>query len=129
MVRENQNEVVVLLEELVRWTRFQGIHRAKEVLQELLNGDAQKLIYHLSDGRSSQDIAKVSGVAGQTVRNYWRSWFTSGIVSPSKKYKGRFEKVFNLEDLGLPLPKVSGVAIQSQAGSPSGNQEVEEDGD
>ena len=107
MVNENQSEIVVLLEELVRWTRFQGIQRAKEVLEKLLEGATQSTIYHLSDGKSSEEIGKTVGVSSQTVRNYWRSWYTSGIVTVSKKYKGggRFEKVFNLEDLGIPLPK------------------------
>jgi Fic family protein len=109
MVTENQDEVVTLLQELVKWTRFQGIQQAKQALQKLLEdpekGDTPKLLYHLSNGNSSEEIAKAAGVSSQTVRNYWRSWYTSGIVSPSKKYKGRFEKVFNLEDLGIPLPK------------------------
>jgi hypothetical protein len=115
---ENQDEIITLLEELVRWTRFQGVRQAKEVLKELLEGNTQLLIYHLSDGRSSEEIGKVSGVSSQTVRNYWRSWYTSGIASPYKKYKGRFEKVFNLEDLGIPIPKQSGVpAKQEENGS------------
>ena len=108
MTQENQDMVVSLLEELVRWTRFQGIQRAKEVLEELLTGDTQRLVYHLSNGRSSQEIGKAAGVSSQTVRNYWRAWFTSGIVTPSKRPKGRFEKVFDLEDLGIPVPKQTG---------------------
>jgi response regulator of citrate/malate metabolism len=105
MVTENQNEIITLLEELVKWTRFQGIQQAKGALERLLEGNLQRLIYHLSNGKSSEEISKAIGVSSQTVRNYWRSWYTSGIVSSSTKYKGRFEKVFNLEDLGIPLPK------------------------
>jgi len=109
MVIENRDEIVTLLEELVRWARFQGIQQAKQVLQGLLEdpekGDTPKSIYHLSDGRSSEEIGKAVGVSSQTVRNYWRSWFTLGVVVPSRRYKGRFEKVFNLEDLGMSLPK------------------------
>jgi predicted ArsR family transcriptional regulator len=115
MVTENRDEIVTLLEELVRWARFQGIQQAKQVLQRLLEdpekGDTPKSIYHLSDARSSEEIAKVVGVSSQTVRNYWRSWFTSGVVVPSRSYKGRFEKVFNLEDLGIPLPKLTAAKI------------------
>jgi hypothetical protein len=114
MVTENQNEIVTLLEELVRWTRFQGVRQAKEVLEKVLEGSSQRLIYHLSDGRSSEEIGKAAGVSSQTVRNYWRSWYTSGIASPSKNHKGRFEKVFNLEDLGISLPKQEGVPAKQE---------------
>jgi hypothetical protein len=115
MVTENRDEIVTLLEELVRWARFQGIQQAKQVLKGLLEdpekGDTPKSIYHFSDGRSSEEIGKVVGVSSQTVRNYWRSWFTSGVVVPSRRYKGRFEKVFNLEDLGMSLPKPAAAKV------------------
>jgi response regulator of citrate/malate metabolism len=105
MVIEGQNEIVALLEELVRWTRFQGIQQAKTVLEQLLEGDTQRIIYHLSDGKSSEEISKTVGISSQTVRNYWRSWYASGIVYKSKLYSGRFEKVFDLEDLNIAIPK------------------------
>jgi response regulator of citrate/malate metabolism len=120
MVNENQNEIVVLLEELVKWTRFQGIRQAKGVLEQLLEGNTQRLIYHLSDGRSSEEIGKAIGASSQTIRNYWRNWYTSGIVFPSKKYKGRFEKVFNLEDLGISLPKEAGVLMKREENNTAG---------
>jgi response regulator of citrate/malate metabolism len=111
MMDQNKDEIVALLEELVRWARFHGIQQAKDVLKEFLEdpekGDIPKIIYHLSDGKSSEEIAKAVGVSSQTVRNYWRSWFSSGIVVQSRLYKGRFEKIFNLEDLGLSIPIVS----------------------
>lgn len=133
MVTENQGEVVALLEELVRWARFQGIQQAKQVLQRLLEdpgkGDTTKRVYHLSDGRSSEDIAKAAGVSGQTVRNYWRAWFTSGIVTPSKKYKGRFEKIFDLEDVGIPLPKGGGAAAKLVIGTTTSQEEVSGNGE
>lgn len=128
MVTENENEVVALLEELVRWARFQGIQQAKQVLQERLEGETQKLVYHLSDGRSSDEVAKTAGVSGQTIRNYWRAWFTSGIVAPSKKYKGRFEKVFDLGDLGMPLPKGGSAAAKPGSVTTNSQQEVSGDG-
>lgn len=115
MVTENQNEVITLLEELVRWARFHGIRQAKQVLQGFLEdpdkGDIPKNIYHLSDGRSSEEIAKTVGISSQTVRNYWRSWYTAGVVFPSRLYKGRFEKIVNLEDLGISLPRLAAAKI------------------
>lgn len=129
MIQENGSEVVPLLEELVRWARFQGVQRAKDVLQNLLSEDTQRAIYHLSNGRSSEDISKAVGVSSQTVRNYWRAWFTSGIVALSKNYRGRFEKVFNLEDLAIPLPR-SGRSMEKQpSGTPIGDQEVKQVGE
>jgi len=127
MVTGNDTEVVALLEELVRWARFQGVRQAKMVLQDLLKEDTQKSLYHISDGRSSEEIARILGVSSQTVRNYWRVWFASGIVMPSKKYKGRLEKVFNLEDLGFPVPKVDIASAKSKGAGLSTNQEAQED--
>jgi hypothetical protein len=124
MVTENRDEIVTLLEELARWARFQGIQQAKQVLKGLLEdpekGDTPKSIYHFSDGRSSEEIGKAVGVSSQTVRNYWRSWFTSGVVVPSRHYRGRFAKVFNLEDLGMSLPKPAAAKVPA-------NQEVVEE--
>ena len=67
----------------------------------------------------------VFDMSSQTVRNYWRSWYTSGIVSVSKKFKGggRFEKVFNLEDLGIPLPKQVMVPMKQEQGTAASTSE------
>ncbi|MCP8309409.1 MAG: helix-turn-helix domain-containing protein [archaeon] len=101
-----EEKMVKLLEEILKWIRFSGMQQVKSVLLSLLDSETKRIIYHLSDGeKSSGDIGKMSGVSDQTVRNYWRDWFTKGIVEP-KSVKGgtRYKKVFSLEDFGIEVP-------------------------
>jgi DNA-binding CsgD family transcriptional regulator len=101
---DKQDKIIELLDEILRWTRLQGVQNARAVLTTALKTDTDKIIYHLSDGRPSGQIARVCGVTEVSVRNYWRRWFTLGITQPSHKYKGRFERSFSLEDLGIKVP-------------------------
>lgn len=107
---DNQDKVVELLEEILIWTRLQGVQNARAVLVSALTTDVHKLAYQLSDGRSSAEVAKDCGVSGMTVTNYWKRWFTLGIARPSPKFKGRFERIFSLEDLGVEIPSIGGGA-------------------
>ncbi len=88
---DKQDKVIELLEEIVIWTRLQGVRGAKDVLDEALSDDKLKLAYHLSDGRSSTEVANACDVTSMTITNWWRRWFTIGIAQPSKRYKGRFK--------------------------------------
>ena len=103
---DKQDKVIELLEEILKWTRLQGVQNAKDVLLDALKSDKEKVAYHYSDGRSSTEVAKICGVSGMTVTNYWRRWFTLGIAQSSLKYKGRFERAFSLEDLGIEIPSI-----------------------
>jgi len=103
---DKQDKVIELLEEILRWTRLQGVQNARAVLANALKTDVLKAAYQLSDGRSSTEVGKACGVSHMTVTNYWRQWFTLGIAQPSKKYKGRFERAFSLEDLGIEVPSI-----------------------
>ena len=107
---DKQDKIIELLGEILRWTRLQGVQNARAVLTTALKTDTDKIIYHLSDGRPSGQIAKVCGLTEMSVRNYWRRWFTLGITQPSKKYKGRFERSFSLEDLGIKVPAMPTVS-------------------
>lgn len=103
---DNQDKIIQLLEEILIWTRLQGVQNARDVLIDALKTDTLKLAYHLSDGSSSAEVSKACGVSAMTVTNYWKRWFTLGIARPSSKYKGRFERAFSLEDLGIQTPSV-----------------------
>jgi len=103
---DKQDKIIELLEEILIWTRLQGVQNAKAVLDDALKIDTLKIAYQYSDGRSSAEISKICGVSGMTVTNYWKRWFTLGIAQPSPKYKGRFERTFSLEDLGIEIPTI-----------------------
>jgi len=102
-----EEKIVKLLEEILRWTRFQGWRNVKDVLTDVLTDDLSKLIYHYSDGRSSGQIAQKVSVSHATVLRYWRKWAKVGIVEPIKVGSGiRYRKMFNLEDFGIEVPEI-----------------------
>lgn len=110
----DDNKVVEVLEKMLRWVRFQGILKAKEVLLDALKTDEEKIMYQYSDGRSSREIAKLVKPTSQTVRNYWKRWNALGIVEPISAPGGtRYRRVFSLEDFGIVIPKI-GSAAESQ---------------
>lgn len=122
------SRVVELLEELVRWTRLQGIQHARAILGEVLKKDAEKLAYQHSDGRGSAEVGKVAGVSDFAVRSYWKRWASIGIVVPSKKFKGRYERIFSLEDLGFEVPSPRGPPTKMDAPTAGAEEEVKLDG-
>ena len=107
---ENQfNEIIGLLKELIKWTKFQAWGKVKNVLLGVLNNDEQKKIYHLSDGKnSSRKIAEKVSLGYSKIIKYWNDWANSNIVKPIKVQRGvRYKKMFNLEDFGITIPKIS----------------------
>ena len=99
-------ELVEMTRELVRWTKPQGIAKVKELLEENLKADEEKLVYHHSNGKGSLEVGKLSGVAHGTVTVYWKRWATLGVVEPMKVQGGtRYKRIFSLEDLGIEVPK------------------------
>ena len=118
-----QDKVIELLEEILKWTRFQGIQNVKDVLLDALKTNKEKVAYQFSDGRSSAEVSRIAGVTAMTITNYWRRWFTLGIVQPSPKYKGRFERAFSLEDLGIEIPSIE-VITKAKVKEPLGLEET-----
>jgi len=107
MSGDKTDRIIELLEEILRWTRFQGWRNVKDVLADVLTDDLSKLIYHYSDGRSSRQIAQKVSVSHVTVLRYWRKWAKVGIVEPIKVSGGtRYRKVFELEDFGIEVSEI-----------------------
>jgi len=103
---DNDQETKGILREILKWTKFQGIQKAKSVLEVTLDDDIKKLVYQLSDGEDSKAIASKAKVSDWTVRNYWKKWAVLGIIEPYPKYKGRYWRLFSLEDFGIEVPQI-----------------------
>lgn len=97
-----------ILKEILKWTKFEGMQKVKQVLESTLDNDDKKLIYDLSDGRSSSKIARIAGVSGQTVRNYWKEWAVLGIVEFHPEHKKRYHRIFSFKEVGIEIPEVGG---------------------
>ena len=100
------DKIIELLEEILKWTKFQGWRNVKNILLETLKDDISKLIYHYSDGSSSREIAEKALVSHATVLRYWKKWARIPIVEPVIiQGKVRYRRMFPLEDFGIELPK------------------------
>ena len=105
---ENKSyRIIELLEEILKWIKFQNWKKVKEILLETLNDDISKLVYHYSDGRSSREIAEKVSISHVTVIRYWKKWARIPIVEPIVvQGKIRYKKMFPLEDFGIELPEI-----------------------
>lgn len=110
---EDNKRILEILEELVKWKRFEGSQLAKKTLRELFSKDIEKLIYHHSDGKTTKDIAALAGISDFSVRSYWKKWNIEGLMIPSQKHKGRYERVFSLEDFGIEIPLAKKASLQT----------------
>ena len=103
-----EDDIIQLLRELVRWTRFQGMLKVKEVLLDTLKNDREKLIYHYSDGRGSREVAELVGLRShKTVLDYWKKWAKLELMEPIRVRGGiRYRRAFSLPDFGIEVPKL-----------------------
>ena len=102
----NDQEIKDILKEILKWTKFEGMQKVKQILETTLDNDTKKLIYELSDGRSSPKIAKIVGVDSSAVRDYWNDWAVLGITEIHPDYKKRYRRVFSLKEVGVEVPEV-----------------------
>ena len=103
---DNNKEIKNILKEILKWTKFQGMQKVKQVLETALDTDTKKLIYELSNGNSSPKIAKTASVDPTTVRDHWKDWTIIGIAEIHPNYRKRCRKVFSLEEVGIEVPVI-----------------------
>jgi hypothetical protein len=91
-----------ILGELLKWTKVTSYKQVKATLEEALAKDAERLVYHLSDGkRTGVEINQLTGISPATISILQSSWTKLGLLAKGAK---AYEKQFNLEDFGLPVP-------------------------
>lgn len=114
---ETEDQKIEILQEILSWIRFLGLKEVKEILTNELDDNKKKLIYHLSDGnKGSTEIGKIAKVSHRTVSDHWTSWAPLRIVEPIRvQGGGRYKKVFELEDFGIPIPESNGNATKTQS--------------
>jgi len=95
------------LKEILKWVKVTSIPNVKKLLLEVLSSDEEKIAYHYSDGRGSQDIAKLVRVSHTTVTRWWKAWIYAGIAeNVSVKGGERARRIFSLENFGIEVPQV-----------------------
>lgn len=110
MNEQNFETMMNVLQELLKWSKFQGWQKAKNVLLDTLENDLLKLLYQLSDGKSSTAIADKLPISHVTVTKYWNKWAKIGIVKPMQVKGGtRYKRVFSLDEFGIEIPTIKSV--------------------
>lgn len=112
----NQDEKIVqLLEDLVKWTKVTSIPRVKELLLEILENPEEKIVYQSSNGEGSMKVAKLANVSHVTVTKWWKKWIKAGIaVSISVKGGKRAKRIFSLDDFGIEVPIIKKPKIEKE---------------
>lgn len=104
-------KLIDLLSKILEWTRFIGKQQLRALLLDNLKEDVEKVVYELSDGKSLREIESICrangySVSKSTINKYWDKWAALGIVEPSKSYRGRYEKITSLKEVGIELPEI-----------------------
>lgn len=115
---DKQDKIIAILEDIRKWTKLQGAKTLKQLFEEYVNDEKKQMIYQLSDGKSSPEVAEVAKVTSQTVRNYWKLWASVGLMEIYPAYKNRYHRIFSVEDVGIESPETqeSPPAKQEQKG-------------
>lgn len=101
----NEERIIELLEELVKWTRVTSIPEAKTLLEETLASSKERIAYHVSDGRKSKEVAKLANASYSTIIKWWKKWIKVGIAESMPAKGGeRAKALFSLEDFGIEIP-------------------------
>jgi hypothetical protein len=105
MSETKMDELLSLIRELVKWSKFGGKLELKRMLTDNLEGDSEKLVYEYSDGeRSSRDIEKETGIGRASIQRHWEKWFKMGIMEASDRYEGRMMHICSLGEVGIETP-------------------------
>jgi len=121
-----ENEQTKLLREILKWIKFAGMKDAKNTLVSVLDTNHKRLVYHLSNGaRGTVKIARLVGIgSNKTVSNMWQAWLKLGLGESIPVRGGsRFRRSFDLEDLGIEVPRIKSVEKEKRQAEESTNSE------
>jgi hypothetical protein len=104
------------IDELTFWLKFSVWPVFLKTLRATLVNDVDRLVYELSDNRSTREIAQMltrngRKITHQTVANMWQRWAEVPIVMPAQK-KGRFKRVVSLKSIGIQIPTIEGLPTE-----------------
>ena len=99
----------------MKWIKVTSIPSVKKLLEDMLPSDEEKIAYHYSDGRGSQEVSKFAGVSFGTITRWWKTWMRAGIAEPVGARGGeRARRIFSLEDFGIEVPEPEEIEIEKK---------------
>ena len=103
---EKNDRIIQLLEEILKWTRIEGMQKTKTIFDEFVKTDVEKLVYENSNGQTSREVGAIAQTSHTTVVSYWRKWSKFGIVEEVVSRGGtRYKRIFSLTDFGIEVPQ------------------------
>lgn len=115
MVQKDNQDIIEILKEILKWIKVTCIPQVKKLLLELLPSDEEKLAYQYSDGRTSQEVSRLAGVSYITVTRWWKTWIRTGIAEAiSVKGGERARRIFSLEDFGIEVPSPKSISLEKK---------------
>lgn len=109
--KPNEERIIELLEELVKWTKVRSIPEVKKMLEELVKTPEEKRAYTISDGKkTTREVAEITQTNKNSISKSWRKWIKSGIAQPIEVKGGgkKARSIFSLEDFGIKVPAATG---------------------
>jgi transposase-like protein len=104
--KDKQDNMIEILKGILKWIKVTSIPSVKKLLEDMLPSDEEKIAYHYSDGRGSQEVSKFAGVSFGTITRWWKTWMRAGIAEPVGARGGeRARRIFSLEDFGIEVPE------------------------
>jgi biotin operon repressor len=95
-----RDELLLLLRELVAWTKFQARGSLVRALSDLLSTENDRRIYELTDGsRNGTEVAGEVGVSKAAVSQKWKAWRKAGVLIESPEARGP-QHLASIESLG-----------------------------
>jgi hypothetical protein len=75
-------------------------------LYEVLDTPEKVLAYHLSDGRTTEEVLRKMKMSSKTLPKLWKFWNSRGLGMRTPVRGGmRFVRLFSLEDFGFKIDK------------------------
>lgn len=100
-------EIKLLLEDLVIWTKLSMRPQVRTTLLELLSDEDKNKTKQLrtafeatESSHKQEDIAKKSGVSVRTIKNWHSKWYKFGVI---RKVGTHWQKIISLSELAIPM--------------------------
>ena len=115
MAQKDNQDIIEILKEILKWIKVTSIPHVKKLLLELLPSDEERLAYQYSDGRTSREVSRLAGVSHITITRWWKTWIIAGIAETIDVKGGeRARRVFSLEDFGIEVPSPKSISPEKK---------------
>ena len=91
---------------IMRFLKLAFTPQIASFIEGIFKSDDEKIAFEHSDGRTTSELEKVSGIKKDKMTSLWKKWFSLGLgTMVSAKGGTRFVKSLSLKELGIEIPK------------------------